>query len=205
MSRKLLLASLLSFSGLAAAATPVPGSDSVAKLNKLYADFWEENLKVSPLTATYAGDPRYNAELPNFLAAEYEESVRAFHQRYLDAVRAIGSTGLGGQDRLSYEIFTLNRESALEDFKFPDRLLPIDQFYNVANMFAQLGSGQGAQPFKTVKNYDDWLSRAAKAPAIFDQAIANMREAVPKGIVQPRVLMEKVLPQLDANIVEDPE
>jgi uncharacterized protein (DUF885 family) len=72
-------------------------------------------------------------------------------------------------------------------------------------MFAQMGSGQGAQPFKTVKDYDDWLSRAAKGPAIFDQAIANMREAVPKNIVQPRVLMEKVLPQLDANIVDDPE
>ena len=42
-------------------------------------------------------------------------------------------------------------------------------------------------------------------PAIFDQAIVNMREGVKAGIVQPRVLMEKVLPQLDANIVDDAE
>ena len=40
---------------------------------------------------------------------------------------------------------------------------------------------------------------------MFDQAIVNMREGVTKNIVQPRVLMEKVLPQLDANIVDDPE
>ncbi len=72
-------------------------------------------------------------------------------------------------------------------------------------MLAQLGSGEGGQPFKTVKDYDDWLSRASKAPAIFDQAIANMREAVLQNIVQPRVLMQKVLPQLDANIVDDAE
>ena len=33
-----------------------------------------------------------------------------------------------------------------------------------------------------------------------------MREGVKAGIVQPRVLMEKVLPQLEANIaVDDPE
>ena len=57
----------------------------------------------------------------------------------------------------------------------------------------------------TVKDYDDWLKRAAKMPAILDQAIVNMREGVKAGIVQPRVLMEKVLPQLDANIVDDVE
>lgn len=202
MTRKLLLASLLMFAGIAGAAAP---ADSVAKLNKLYADFWEENLAMNPVSATFAGDPRYNAEFPNFLTKEYEDKNRAFEQKYLDAAKAIGPAGLTGQDRLSYDIFTLNRESALEELQFPDRLLPVDQFYNIANMFAQLGSGEGGQPFKTVKDYDDWLARASKAPAVFDQAIANMREAVPKNIVQPRVLMQKVLPQLDANIVDDPE
>jgi uncharacterized protein (DUF885 family) len=185
--------------------TIVQAADRVAALNSLYAEFWEENLKLNPLTATYAGDPRYNGELQNFLAPEFEQKARAFHQKYLDAARAIGADGLAGQDRLSYDVFTLNRESALEELRFPDRLLPVDQFYNIANMLAQLGSGKGAQPFKTVKNYDDWLSRASKAPAVFDQAIVNMREGISKNIVQPRVLMEKVIPQLDANIVAEAE
>jgi uncharacterized protein (DUF885 family) len=198
--RKLFLASLVLITGVAAAA-----DDSVARLNQLYGEFWEENLKLNPVSATFAGDPRYNGELPNFLAADFEAKARAFHQKYLDAAKAIGPKALSGQDRLSYDVFTLNRESALEELKFPDRLLPIDQFYNIANMLAQLGSGQGAQPFRSVKDYDDWLSRASKAPAIFDQAIANMRDGVKQGIVQPRVLMEKVIPQLDANIVADAE
>ena len=171
----------------------------------MYAEFWEDYLKLNPITATFAGDPRYNAELPNFLTPEFEKQSRAFEKKYLDRARAIGTEGLTGQDRLSYDIFTLNRESALEELEFPDRLLPIDQFQNIANYFAQFGSGTSAQPFVTVKDYDDWLKRAAKMPAIFDQAIVNMREGVKAGIVQPRVLMEKVLPQLDANIVDDVE
>ena len=196
MTRKLLLASLL-FS-LPPRAPPTRPTD----LGKLYAEFWEENLKLNPVIATFAGDPRYNAELPNFLSEEFEEQDRAFHQKYLDRARASWApTGLTGQDRLSYEIFTLNRESALEELKFPDRLLPIDQFYNIANSMAQLGSGTSAQPFVTVKDYDDWLARAARAPVIFEQAIVNMREGMKAGVVQPRVLMEKVLPQLDANVV----
>ena len=193
---------MVTIAGMAGAADT---TRSVARLNQLYADFWEENLKLNPLQATYAGDPRYNAELPNFLSRDHELIARAFQRKYLDAAKAIGPDGLEGQDRLSYDIFTLNRENALADFEFPERLLPVNQFYNVANTFAQLGSGKGAQPFRTVKNYEDWLSRATKAPALFDQAIANMREALPQKLVQPRVLMEKVLPQLDANIVDDPE
>ena len=202
MTRSSLLASFFSLVGIAGAAHAA--DTRAAQLNTLYAEFWEENLKLNPVSATFAGDPRYNAELPNFLAPEFEEKSRAFEKKYLDAARAIGTEGLTGQDRLSFDIFTLNRESTLEQLQFPDRLLPIDQFYNIANSFAQFGSGTSAQPFATVKDYDDWLKRAALMPAVLDQAIVNMREGVSKGIVQPRVLMEKVLPQLEANITDDP-
>ena len=201
-----LLASLVLLTGVAgtAHAADQPASGAAA-LDTMYAEFWEENLKLNPMTATYAGDPRYNGELENFLAKKFRDQDRAFHQKYLDRAHAIGTKGLTGQDRLSYDIFTLNRESALDAYNFPEDLLPIDQFYNIANSFAQLGSGTGAQPFATVKDYDDWLKRAAVFPTVLDQAILNMRAGVKAGVVQPRVLMEKVLPQLDANISDDPE
>src|SRR5213075_1529692 len=128
MKRRSLLASMLVFAGFAGAANAAANEekDRAARLNALYTAFWEENLTLNPLTATFAGDPRYNGELPNFLSADYAERSRAFEQKYLDSARAIGTAGLGGQDRLSYDIFTLNRESALEELEFPDRLLPID-------------------------------------------------------------------------------
>ena len=201
MSRTRLLASIVVLASLTGV---VQAADRAAQLNALYSEYWEENLKLNPISATFAGDPRYNDQLPNFLTKEFDDQSRAFAKKYLDRARAIGTDGLTGQDRLSYDIFTQARESDLEDLAFPDRLLPIDQFYNIAAMFAQLGSGTAAQPFATVKDYDDWLKRAAKAPAIFDQAIANMREGVKVGIVQPKVLMQKVLPQLDALAVDDP-
>jgi uncharacterized protein (DUF885 family) len=176
-----------------------------AKLTALYAEYWEENLKLNPVTATQAGDPRYNAELPNLFSLEHRDVLKAFHQKYLDRAKAIGDAGLSGQDKLSFDVFTLNRESEIEEFKFPRHLLPFNQFYNFGNSLAQLGSGVGAQPFKTVKDYEDWLKRAGRAPLLMDTAIANMREGIRKGLVQPKVLMERTLPQLDANAVDDPE
>jgi len=47
---------------------------------------------------------------------------------------------------------------------------------NLANFVVMFGSGSGPQPFKTVKDYDNWLERASQVPVLFDQAIANMRE-----------------------------
>ena len=206
MTRTGLLASLLMLTSTIGAAEPAA---QAAKLDSMYAEYWEENLKLDPLGATFVGDARYNAEMPNFYAHEYEEQTRALNRRYLDRAHAIvgakGADALSGQDRLSYDIFTLNRESELEDLKFPGRLLPVNQFYNFSNSFAQLGSGTSAQPFKTVKDYDDWLKRAARAPMIFDQAVVNMREGLKAGLTQPKVLMEKVLPQLDANTTDEVE
>jgi uncharacterized protein (DUF885 family) len=186
-------------SGFAAAA------DKGAELDKLYTDYWEEDLKLTPFRGTFAGDARYNADLPNFLSADHRDRVRAFNQKYLERVKAIGHDGLTGQQRLSYDVFVLDRESELADLDFPDHLQPVNQFRNLATMFAQLGSGSNAQPFATLKDYDDWLARASRAPIVFEQAIVNMREGIKSGVVQPRALMEKVLPQFDDLIVEDVE
>ena len=164
----LILVSLFALVPIAASAAD---DARAAKLSALYAEYWEENLKLNPMTATQAGDPRYNAELPNIFALEHRDALKAFHQKYLDRARAIGDAGLSGQAKLSFDVFTLNRESELEEFKFPRHLLPINQFYNFTNSLAQSGSGVSAQPFKTVKDYDDWLKRAGRAPLLIDTAI----------------------------------
>jgi len=174
------------------------------KLDKLYADYWEENLQLNPINATFIGDPRYNDQLPNFLSAEVRAKQEAFDKKWLAAIEAIGPDGLDGQARLSYDIFVRNEQLALEANRFPAWLQPIEQFNNLAGFAAQMGSGTMAQPFATVKDYDDWLARAHVLPQIFDTAIANMREGMAKGVVQPRPLMDKVLPQLDQLISDDP-
>jgi uncharacterized protein (DUF885 family) len=185
-----------------AAAGPAAATGGGAeRLAALYGQFWEENLVLDPIEATQIGDPRYNDQLPNSLSPEHREEVRELNQRYLDRARAIGPDGLGGQDRLSYDIFVRDRAMDLEGLGYPSHLQPINQFNNLANFVAILGSGTNAQPFKTVADYDAWIRRASRVPVVFDQAIVNMREGMAKGIVQPRVLMEKVLPQLDKHIV----
>ena len=176
-----------------------------AELEKLYADFWEASLELNPIQATFVGDPRYNDRLPNFLSAESRKEQHDFDQSWLDKVNAIDPEVLDGQARLSYDIFARERRLSLEGERFPGWMQPINQFGNFTLFFAQLGSGTNSQPFVTVKDYDNWLVRANLAPALFDTAIANMREGVKAGIVQPKVLMVKVLPQLETFTKGKPE
>jgi uncharacterized protein (DUF885 family) len=72
-------------------------------------------------------------------------------------------------------------------------------------LVVMLGSGAVAQPFKTPEDYDKWIARSSGFLRNVDLSITRMREGVELGIVQPRILMEKTLPQLAAQVVDDPE
>jgi uncharacterized protein (DUF885 family) len=194
------------FAQSSAASVPAVASApaKAEKLNALYGQYWEELLQLNPLQATFQGDKRYNDRLPNFLSEDYRKKSHDFTARWLKTVEAIGPEGLTGQDLLSYEIFVRDAKNELESEKFPGWQQPVNQFYNFASMAVQLGSGASAQPFKTVQDYDNWAKRAARIPVLFDQAIANMKIGVENGVVQPRALMDKVLPQLDALIKDAP-
>lgn len=194
--------------GTTAAAPDVPAEDAsarAARLGTLYAEYWEELLELNPVQATFQGDMRYNDQLPDFGSAGYREQVRAFNERWLKAVEAVGSEGLEGQDLLSYRIFVGERRNALDAERFPGWMMPVNQMGSLVSYAVLLGSGQTAQPFATVADYEAWLRRAARIPTVLDTEIANMRAGIEANVVQPRVVMEKVLPQFDAILVDDPE
>lgn len=205
-----LSAALLAPSAFAAEPATAPAasqatSAKAAQLQKLYVDYWEEVLKLNPVQATFQGDPRYNDQLPDFGSAEYRKQQHDFTVRWLKTIQDVGSAGLSGQDLLSYEIFVRDSKSSLEGEKFPDWMMPVNQMSSIASYAVMLGSGSSAQPFKTVKDYDNWLARGNKLPVLFDTDIANMRAGIKAGVVQPRALMVKVIPQLDALIKDKPE
>ncbi len=188
-----------------ASASTATGAALATELGALYEAHFEEMLELSPMRSTFMGERRYNDRFENMLAPEYRDRQQASAQRWLDRMQAIDPSSLSGQDRLSYDMFVQDRKRELEGFAFPSHLLPVNQFYNVTAMFATLGSGMNAQPFKNAEDYDNWLKRASHFPTLVDQAIANMREGMAQGVVQPRVLMEKALPQITAHVVDNVE
>jgi uncharacterized protein (DUF885 family) len=188
--------------GQAAAATQ---ESKAQRLNALYEQYWEESLKLNPLQATFQGDPRYNDQLPDFGSKQFRDEARAFTERWLKTIESVGPDGLSGQDLLSYEIFVRDAKISLEGERFPGWMMPVNQMGSIPMFAVQMGSGTGAQPFKTIKDYENWLARGNRLPVLIDTSIANMREGMKAGVVQPRALMVKVVPQLDALIQDSAE
>jgi uncharacterized protein (DUF885 family) len=175
------------------------------RLNELVESYFEEYLALNPVFATQIGDHRYDDQYPNDIGKEYRDKALATDERYLAATADIDPSALSPASRLSYDVFRSRRALIIESFKFPSQLLPIDQFNNPASDLAVLGSGKGAHPFATLKDYQNFMHRMDAFNTWIDQAIINMRAGAAAGITQPRPVVEKVLPQLDALTVGKPE
>ena len=187
------------------AAKADPAAAESLKLNRVFDDYFEEYLKLNPILATSIGDPRYNDRFVVSISPPVRAAREKLVRDYLARIATVDRSQLSGQDLLSYDVFKSSRERDIEGLRFPDYLIPLNQFYSTPNSFAQLGSGTGLQPFKTVKDYDDFLKRVDGFATWVDQAIVNMREGIAKGYTLPQVLAERVLPQLDAQIVAGAE
>ncbi|KQV60513.1 hypothetical protein ASC95_03420 [Pelomonas sp. Root1217] len=166
---------------------------------------WELTLQRQPILATSLGDPRYNDRLVDTTTAAYRAQAKRELQAQLKDLASFSKAKLESKDRVSYSILKLDLEQNLAGERFPDWMQPISQIGGLPSFLAQMGTGQSIQPFKTTKDYDDWLKRLALAVPLFDGSIANMRDGLKAGVTQPRAVMEKVLPQLTALAVTDPE
>lgn len=173
-------------------------------ISQIFENYFEDRLKLFPLEATAIADNRYNNQLPNDIGREHQEQVRQLYQKYLDQINQIDRSKLTEQEQVSYDIFKYEMQISLEGLEQPSSLLPINQFWGLPITMAQLGSGSSNQPFKTPEDYNNFLARIKGFTVWGDTAIANMRKGMSLGVILPRSLTLKVLPQLQAMVVEDP-
>lgn len=198
----LLLAGALAFSCQQNRSQPVTAGQP---LSAVLGNYYEERLPLFPLEATAIADNRFNDQLPNDGSVAHRAKVQALYTKYLAQLRQVDTTSLNEQEKLSYAIFQRDMEMALEGLQFPEHLMPLNQFWGLPLTFAQLGSGASNQPFKTVKDYDDFLGRIRGFQVWGDTAMANMRRGLATGLVLPRALAQKVVPQMRALVVADPQ
>ena len=180
-------------------------SSSAKQLNDIVEGYFEANLTLSPIFATFLGDHSANDKFGAPISAESRAKERALQETYLAKINALDPSELTGQDLLSYQIFKRDRELDLKGYRFPRHLMPINQMSGMHNYFATLGSGKSAQPFATVKDFDNFVARSQGFIAWMDSAIVAMREGLAKDVVLPRAIAEKLLPQMQAHIVDKAE
>jgi uncharacterized protein (DUF885 family) len=177
--------------------------DTQQEFAELLDNYYEDGLQLNPITATTAGDYRYNDVFTNLLSNEHLKKEKAYYQRYKEKVTAIPNKDLSESERLSKAILLWECNIHLNEYNFNANLTPIDQMWSPNLFMGQLASGEGAQPFNTVEDYEKWLKRVDGYLEWMSSAEDRMREGMEKGHVLPKSLIKKVLPQLEALTVKD--
>lgn len=166
--------------------------------------YFQDYLKLEPIYATFVGVNDYNAEFGGDLTETYLKARHDLNTRYLAQVKEIDAAKLPADLQLSYDLFVYDRNMALVDETFPARFIPISQFYSTVITMVQLGSGESAQPFNTVADYHNWEQRVEGFIKWISLAQSRMNEGIESNVVLPRVLVERIIPQLDAMLTTEP-
>lgn len=167
-------------------------------------NYYEQRLKLFPVEATQQGDNRYNDRFPNDISQAFLEETKTFYTGTLEKLNTFDREKLSDEDKISYDILKREMALQLEQYPFHQEEMPFNQFTGNTLAFGQLGSGEGAQPFKTVKDYDDWLKRVSAFAVWGDTAIAAFRQGMATNRILPKSLVVKMIPQMTDLVVTDP-
>jgi uncharacterized protein (DUF885 family) len=187
------------------AAAKAVNAAEAQRLNKLADEYYDALARFDPVSAGESGDNRFADQIGMSISATQRAKQFALYKNYLKRLHAIRRDVLPQRDRTSYDILDYELATALRFEPFPEHLLPITQMDSLPVILANYASGEGAQPLSTVKDYQAYLSRLDQLGPWIDQAIANMREGMKRGVVQPKAIMLSALPQFKQLVSNAPE
>jgi len=166
--------------------------ERTAQLNKLFAGYWQDVLRHSPEQATGVGDKRYNDQWSDYSGAAFHAWL-AKEGAVLAQLGAIPTDGLDAQTKLSAELLERSIVDDQEAARFKEWEMPVNQFNG-----PQTGIPQtlAQMPFDDVKDYDNYIARLKKVPALFAQVQEAMTLGADEHRTPPTLVMNQVVKQV---------
>ncbi|MEB8344894.1 DUF885 domain-containing protein [Flavobacteriaceae bacterium KMM 6898] len=194
---------------------PIPQHDDSASLDSLFQEYYQFKLRINPIEASKGGENKYNDHIANYISDPYQKDLMANYVQFLEAAMKYDSTMVSPAQWMSLKVLQWDSNIKLEGlnnnmvtiaspiYDMPSfELMPMAQISSLQLYVAQLAAGKSVQPFHTVKDYDNWLKRVDDYLVFLDTCMVKMKDGMSKGIVLPKVLTEKMIPQLDPFITD---
>ncbi|MEJ7822224.1 MAG: DUF885 domain-containing protein [Chitinophagaceae bacterium] len=185
-------------------------NSSDTSFSKLLNDYYDQRMKLYPLEATQNGDNRYNDQLPINISDAYKDTLKDFYLSFQNALSGIDTSKLNANDFISYKIFSREMKMQIEGLdlnlmagEIQNYYMPFQQFWGLPITMGQLGAGESYQPFKTEKDYNNWLSRIQQFSIWCDSAIAQFTKGMNAEVILPKALVLKMIPQMEAMTVKE--
>ena len=185
--------------GMLALCTDVAGAP-VDDFRALLDEAWEWRLSDDPVFASRLGDRRFNDRWRD-LSLDAFEARQETRRDFLRRLRQIDMGTLPETERLNYDLFRRQLENVIDGYRFNNHLMPISQRGGVQS----LESTAETVRLETLQDFEDWLARMASVPEVIDQTRDLQEAGRRSGYMPPRILMERIPPQLDQQLVETAE
>lgn len=180
-----------------------------ADFHSLLQDYWTDSLRLNPELALTVGEYATQDLFDDSLEDAWRERMLRMLEHYSSALAAMDPGKLSDDDATSYNMlrYQLRRDLDFYGSRLFElaRMLPTNQFQGPHLTFAAEAAGSGSYPFKTVADYDKALVRADNYSRWTDEAIERLRQGVKQNVVLPRIIVERMLPQLQAHLGVAPE
>jgi uncharacterized protein (DUF885 family) len=185
--------------------TGCKNSDGEQNFTALTKSYFDEKNQLSPLDATINGQNEYNDQLQLEMTDGFRTKQKTFFDKYETALTSIDETKLNDEEKISYEIIKWEVGIGKDLLKQPTNLMPIHQFWGTHLTMGQFAGGTAAQPFKTEKDYANFLKRMDTYAVWMDSAMVYMKKGMAKGVVLPKALSSKLIPQFESMITSKVE
>jgi uncharacterized protein (DUF885 family) len=171
------------------------------QLKSVLDEEWEYGLRTHPEFATYVGDSRYNDRLSDQSPEAVERDLK-HAQEALKRIEAIDTRGFPDQEKLNQQLAVRELREQIESTLLKEWEMPVNQMGGIHQSYASMPS---QLPFRTVKDYEDYLARLHQMPRAFDQTITVMRLGMKNHMMPPRYVLEKVATQAEDIAGKPPE
>jgi uncharacterized protein (DUF885 family) len=178
---------------------------STADFSALTDSYFDAKNALNPMEATVFGQNQYNDQLQFEMTDSFRSKQKAFYDKYEAALAKIDEASLSPEEKNSYEIIKWETGMGKEMLQYPTNLMPLNQFWGTHLTIGQYAGGTSAQPFKTEKDYRNFLKRIELYGNWLDSAMVYMKKGIDQKIVLPKSLVVKAIPQFDNVVTEKAE
>ena len=181
-------------------AKDISGADNL-QLKSLMDAHWAYTLEENPTLATAAGVNDYNHLVPQVSPLDQNRRLRA-EEIFLQQLREIDQTQLSAANNINYQLLAWVLETSIEGMRLNTERIPFNTF---SSFFAGALQASHGVPMTTEADYRAYIARIGEFPRYFRENIENMREGIRTGFVLPKIIIDGVLPTVQAQVYDNPE
>jgi len=179
--------------------------EKVVDFKKITENYFDDKNALSPLEATQNGQNEYNDQLQFEMTDSYRKKQGEFFNKYETELETVDFEKLSDEEKNSFDIIKWEVSVGKELLKQNANLMPLHQFWGTHLTMGQFAGGQSAQPFKTTEDYKKFNKRMELFSVWIDSAMVYMKKGIDKGMVLPKSLTVKLIPQFESMVTPNIE